>query len=528
MLLTVGDLWNEARPSFDVCIVGAGAAGITLALELIGTEISVCLLESGGLRYDDQAQELARGKSVGHPYYPLDECRDRWLGGTTNSWSGECRPLDDLDFRNRDWIANSGWPISRRSLDPYYERAQDICRLGPALYEDQTLATDKGAVVFRGAGSKAFKTSFFQYSPPTRFGLDYRRDLAAASNVFVFTQATALQVTSDEGAKRAISLSVARPDGATTRVAARYFVVAAGGLEVPRILLNSRSTLASGLGNRHGHLGRYFMEHIFVDNALGFTQGLPADEFPTLSRRFQCRGARMRGAVTPSLDFLTHGRLPNFCFRIGGLSSRSAGVGSLAILLENAMKGRPPPRAASHVRSALRDWPRIADFARRRISQKLFGRIGAEALFCHLVAEQVPSRESRVDLMPERDRLGQHRLQLDWRLGEDDHAHVDRACAAMATAFEQAGYQMVLRHSDAEDGGANGLIRGGRHHMGTARMSECEKTGVVDRHGRCHGMENLFVAGSAVFPTSGYANPTLTIVALAVRLAGHLRSHFRT
>jgi choline dehydrogenase-like flavoprotein len=528
MLLNVSDLWDETQPAFDLCIVGAGAAGITLALELIGTGLKVCVLESGGLSYDNRAQNLARGKNVGHPYYPLDECRDRWLGGTTNSWSGECRPLDDLDFQKRSWVPNSGWPIDRRTLDPDYEKAQEICQLGPTLYEDETLAKKKGAITLHGGDSNAFATSFFQYSPPTRFGIDYRRGLATAENVFVFTQVTTLQVNTDDCAKRAISVSVARPDGATTTVVARCFVLAAGGLEVPRILLNSSNTQASGLGNSYGHLGRYFMEHLFVDNVLGFIEGIPAGEFRLLSQRFQWQGARLRGALTPSPDFLTRAKLPNFCFRIAPLSSRSPAISSLATLVENVTKGRYPPRAGFHVRSALRDWRAIADFGWRRVSHKISGHSGAEALFCHLVAEQVPRRESRVSLSLDRDRFGQNCIELDWQISKDERKPIDKACAALVSAFDQAGYQQFFRQEAAEDGCAEIPIRGGRHHMGTARMSDCERTGVVDQHGRVHGVENLFVAGSAVFPTGGYANPTLTIVALAVRLARHLKDNLRT
>jgi len=527
MLLNVSDLWDETQPAFDICIVGAGAAGITLALELIGTQLKVCVLESGGLSYDNRAQELARGKNVGHPYYSLDESRDRWLGGTTNSWSGECRPLDDLDFQKRSWVPNSGWPIDRRTLDPDYEKAQEICQLGPTLYEDETLARNKGAITLHESDSNTFRTSFFQYSPPTRFGIDYRRDLETADNLFLFTQATTLQVNTDDCAKKAISVSVARPDGATTTVMARYFVLAAGGLEVPRILLNSRNTQASGLGNTYGHLGRYFMEHLFVDDVLGFVDRIPAGKFRLLSRRFQWQGARLRGAITPSPDFLTRAKLPNFCFRIATLSSRSPAIGSLAILVENVTKGRYPPRAASHVRSALRDWRAIADFGWRRVSHKISGHIGPEALFCHLVAEQVPHPESLVSLSLDRDRFGQNCIELDWQLSKDDRKHIDKACAALVSAFDQAGYQLFFRQKAAENGCAGSLIRGGRHHMGTARMSDCAKNGVVDQTGRLHGVENLFVAGSAVFPTGGYANPTLTIVALAVRLARHLKDGIR-
>ncbi len=528
MLLTVGDLWNEASPAFDVCIIGAGAAGITLALKLIDTGLRVGVLESGGLRYDKRTQELSRGKNVGLGYYPLDECRDRWLGGTTSSWTGECRPLDDLDFHSRDWIPNSGWPISPHALKPYYEKAQGICQLGPILYEDQILAKKQGSITLLSDGSTAFETSFFQYSPPTRFGFEYRRDLAAAGNVFVFTDATVLQVNADDRARKVISVSVARPDGATTTVAARYFVLASGGLEVPRILLNSRDAHPAGVGNGHGHLGCYFMEHIFVDNVLSFVQRVPAGEFRLLSRQFQWQGARVRGAITPSRDFLARAKLPNFCFRVGGLSNRSAGIGNLAILLENARKGRRPPRAASHIRSAFHDWRAIADFGRRRLSRRLFGGIDAETLFCHLVAEQIPSRESRVGLSLDRDRFGQNQIELNWSLSHSDRAHVDGACGALVSAFEHAGYRLAPQLGTGDNDDAERRVRGGRHHMGTARMSDCERTGVVDAHGQVHGMENLFIAGSAVFPTSGYANPTLTIVALAVRLADHLEECFKT
>ena len=178
----------------DICIIGAGAAGLTLAREFSGQEFRVCLLESGGLEFDAATQSLYQGKNAGPLQIELDTERIRYFGGTTNLWGGYCRPLDEEDFEERDWVPNSGWPFRRAELEPYYERAHRLCQLGPFNYNiDAWNSDDKNCSSPFNTGRLV--TKFFQLVPTEpddlrRFGRVYRDDIRSSPNTVSYTHLT--------------------------------------------------------------------------------------------------------------------------------------------------------------------------------------------------------------------------------------------------------------------------------------------------------------------------------------------------
>jgi choline dehydrogenase-like flavoprotein len=466
----------------DVCIVGAGAAGITIARELIGRPIRIVLLESGSLTPDAATQSLYAGDAIERPYFDLDTARSRYFGGTTNVWTGECRPLDAQDFEPRDWVPDSGWPFGLDELLPFYRKAQTVCQLGPYGY----IADD-----WRGRGVRpmAFESGriesyAFQYSPPTRFGEAYRREVRQAPNVVTYLGANVVELETPEAPQQVTAAKVACLAGTSFRVAARTFVLATGGIENARLLLLSDRVQSAGLGNGHDLVGRYFMEHIYLDAAAELLAHTGAiSDFYTSGHWVD--GTRMRGILGLSPELRRREQLTNYC----------------GVIVE------PGSRLLTRLRNTIAS-VRASSAPRR--------------YFVKNVMEQVPNPESRVTLGRERDRLGCRRPVLRWRLSSVDKATAHRAHAILGEELERSGIGRMTSSMGGDSDPWPISVRGARHHMGTTRMHADPRRGVVDADCRVHGIANLYVAGSSVFPTSGAANPTLTIVALALRLARRL------
>jgi choline dehydrogenase-like flavoprotein len=511
----------------DLCIIGAGAAGIALAREFAGRRTRVLVVEGGGLQADARSQDLYRGESIGPLPYDLASTRMRFFGGSTNCWTGYCAPLSALDLAPRPWVPYSGWPIGIEALAAHYPRAQQLLDLGRFDY------TTAG---FEGEGGSMLRfdparlvNRFWQRSPPSRFGPKFRAELAAAENVRILLDANAVELLADRDAKRVGGLRLATPDGTRALVRAHGFVLAAGGIENARLLLLSRSRQPQGLGNHHDLVGRFFMEHPFVlaatiapvgdagwvrdysDFALPGggrgTAGIgPSDEAQQRELTLDAIATLFAGRVDPNSGSQALGRLWEAFSRRELPGDWSEDVLRVLADLDDA---------AAAVYHELRDQPHPAPLLDA-------GRLN---LIVHV--EQAPDPENRVTLGEERDELGLPRARLRWGLGALERHTVERVSRLVAEEFGRLSLGR-LRYEDWLPPPAAGWpeVSIKCHHIGTTRMSDDPRRGVVDRDCRVHGIENLWIAGSSVFPTSGFANPTLTIVALTLRLAGMLRERF--
>ena len=471
----------------DLCIVGAGAAGITIARELAGRSLRVLVVESGGLKYDPRTQDLARGEVAAHAYPPLESARLRMFGGSTNHWSGWCRPLDAVDFEERVDVPGSGWPITRAELDRWYPKAHTLCQLGPFDYGAQYWSEASGSPLL-ALGAGPFETSIYQFSPPTHFGVAYRGDLARASNVRVLLHANVTRIETPEGGRAVRRLDVATLSGTRFAVQARRFVLACGGID------NARLLLASGLGERLPAIGRYFAEHPHAPVALAV---LPT-ETSVLYAGTQAEETRVRGALATTESL-----------------ARTQGVLRCAVTLDTYETDPYVDRKSAKESAAAELGFDVASVvgALEGSPRRVFA--------LYMRTEQAPNPSSRVTLAEERDPLGVPRARLEWRLGGLEQESFRRAVALLGGALGRAGTGRVFSRPDADLQFLAG-VGGGFHHMGTTRMGTDPRRSVVDRDSRVHGVANLYAAGSSVFATSGYANPTLTIVALALRLADHL------
>lgn len=518
MLLDFRDDAVASELQADVCVIGGGAAGIAIAREFISSGWSVVVLESGGLDLDREVQDLNKGTNA-RGDFTLHKSRFRLFGGTMLVWGGWCAPLDELDFQRRAWVPDSGWPITKQDLLPFYRRAQALCELGPYRYDvtdwpalaKTTLALDPAKLGHR----------LWQLSPPTNFGEVYRSELRQAGNVTVLLNATATEIVTGESAAAVSEVRFSSLLGRRGRVRARAYVVACGGIDTPRLLLLSNRVEPAGLANRQDLVGRFFMEHPHPD-AGGVMVSGDIGRFRSYVERMAA-GERIVLGLGPSADAQRRLRILNSSVAVNGelRFEPTEAWDSLTKLARAAGERRWPDSAGTHVYNVLRD---LDDVIREGYRRATHGPVSGYSFIAR--TETAPNPANRVTLAEERDALGLRRARLDWTVGALERRTVETTMRLVAAELGRLGIGRVrinelLLEDDAR--WSENLSWFG-HHMGTTRMSETAKTGVVNPDCRVHGIANLYVASSSVFPTSGFANPTLTILALALRLADHLKA----
>ena len=497
----------------DVCIIGAGAAGITLAKEFIGKPFRVCLLESGGFEFDEKTQDLYRGESVG-VHLPLNVMRLRYFGGSTNHWGNYCSPLDEIDFEAREWVPYSGWPFKKSHLNPFYQRAQAVCQLGPFTYDAEFWASRNSPRL--PFVDDCVSTSIFQTREPAiRFGTVYREEILKSGNITTMLHASVLNLETEYTGRTVNRLSVGRFQSKPFAVTAKVFILATGAIENARLLLTSNDVIRVGLGNQNGLVGRFFMSHAICSPALF----LPSDSLLPATLYMNSKPAldklRVTGHLTLSSETQRQHKLLNFNAVLSPVYVARAGLLSLKRLMSREFDS-----LAKDLKNIIGDMDGVAKATYWKIIK---GVIPVQAYSLTTALEQAPNPESRVSLSSERDPFSIPRVRIDWRLAPVDRWSLSRSLEVLATQLGRAGLGRLRIDLNDHDQSWPDVLRDAGHHIGTTRMHLDSKKGVVDEHCRVHGMSNLFVAGSSVFPTSGHANPTLTLVALALRLADRVK-----
>jgi len=493
----------------DLAIIGGGAAGITIAREFAGTGVSVTLIESGGFDFDADTQALYEGE-IGGVDYTLDGSRLRYFGGSTNHWGGWCRPLEKEDFEKRDWVPHSGWPITRADLDPYYQRAAVICQLHSTNFDEADKWPSDNPVEPMPLAGDEVMTRFFIYSPPTRFGEVYRKDIGNAENILCYLHSNVLEIVPTQDANVVDHLRVATLQGNGFTVKPKMVVLATGGIENARMLLLSNSVAKAGLGNQNDLVGRYFMEHPHIPYP---AEILITDEklVPAFYRTYTpVEKAIMRGCFMFTPQYL----------------ERTGRLGTVMTFYprEEVTRHHTPPKGDKDPVRLLD--PDYLQAIRSTTSEPAKGDALGWRFGIGCACEQAPNPDSRITLSEERDALGLQRTKLTWRLRGADATSLHQNVRALARAWGGWGEGRIrILFPDREEWTeAEGW---GNHHMGSTRMAADPKQGVCDADCRVHDMSNLYIAGSSVYPTTGTVNPTLTLVALAVRMADHLKARFK-
>jgi choline dehydrogenase-like flavoprotein len=481
----------------DLAIIGGGPAGISLALALAGAPFRVLLIESGGQQFDSATQRLYAGRETGVSYIPLENTRLRYFGGCSNHWGGWCRPLDPVDFEKRDWLRWSGWPFPRSDIEPYFARAQSLVEAGPFIYDNSKPWTKALGGPLR-LGNGGVYTTFFQFSKqqggilPTHFGERYANELKRIANLSVCLHGNVTGLRLAHDATSLARLEVATLSGTRFFVKPKTTVVATGGIETPRLLLASNDVMRAGVGNAHDLVGRFFADHPIPGQTatLVIFDGRIAPYYQLIQA---ANGTNFRAAFAPSDVFRRARGLPGALATVEG-EVQLDGVGRAALIETAGALGMDA--------SAMR----------------------AFTLGCGM--ELAPDPDRRLSLTSEKDALGMPRLKLDMRISDDDFARYRSTLKELGRQLLAARTGMVrlLHKSRAE---WLSVMDWGNHHMGTTRMHRDARQGVVDADMKVHGISNLYIAGSAVFPTYGASNPTLNLLALVLRLADHLKAGFR-
>ncbi len=516
----------------EVCIVGSGPAGMAIALELERAGVACVLLESGGHRRDEATADLNRGLSAQLGYDYGDGYRSRFLGGSSNCWGGFCRPWDEQAFWARDWVAGSGWPIGLAQLQAYYDRAAPFLQISQRNFLPETwqgIARQLGSRLERlPLDADGIEEILTQLSPPVRLGKIHRAHLDQSELIQTYLYANVVDLPLEEGAARVKAVKVKTLTGSTFSVSANRVVLAAGGIENPRLLLNANSQQCNGLGNRYGVVGRYFQDHprIFwgdVKLAAEYRHNPLYDlKFHCIADDLRIDGQRIGGQMRLPFSVQQREQLldAQVCFRstyvgesdglqpvLHRLRTRLTGKrGFVDGLLADSLKlGRHPYATLAYIAAHL------------TASRSAVRRVGLD-----IIVEPEPDPDSRLVLSDKIDALGLRRARIDWRLSDRVWRTFEQTAARISQTLEQHGIAQVLPDQRGPINPETTEYEGTYHHMGTTRMHESPRQGVVNADCRVHGVENLFIAGSSVFPTSSGNHPTMTLTALALRLADHL------
>jgi choline dehydrogenase-like flavoprotein len=486
---------NDSILNADICIVGAGAAGITMALQYINTPYRILLLEGGAISYDDKYQRLYQGKTTKNDKEDskyLISSRLRMFGGTTGHWNGFCRPFDDLDFEVRDWVPNSGWPISAPDLIPYYDAAAKLLQIKPF-----NLADDRTAIANRFLDDDTFTVKDYHVSPPTRFNEVYRKDLESASNIAVVLDASVVNINLEDNGEQVSSLDVASIYKTNKRVKfkARQFVLATGGIENAKVLLNSTDLQQKGIGNQNGIVGKYFLEHAEYNKPWNMTLALPNND-PAPFMFSPTPASRKTAAIMPTVQTQRQHKILNASgmlqtYKPESVNKNFTGISNAINYIDSLKASRSSPAPYQPYSIFLR-------------------------------TEMTPNENNHCYLVEEKDVFGNQQVALKYKVDE----LIDHTISAFAKILGvELGYKGIGRVNSYYTSGIHlTKMRNGWHHMGTTRMASSDQKGVVDSNCKVFGINNLYIAGSSVFATSSYANPTFTIVALALRLTKHIQS----
>ena len=491
--------------SYDLCIVGAGAAGITIAKEFANSRYNVSLVESGDFNFDNETQKLYEGKTKGNisqfaQYDVIDDfdylklSRLRYFGGTTNHWGGWCRPLDNIDFKYRDWVPDSGWPITKKELSPFYKRAEEITEINS--FEE----LEQRKFLWGKDNKLPICAPFFQFSK-VRFGNRYRDNITNAQNIDLYLNANLSNIALTDNRRRVNYLKLRSLNDKYAIIRADLVILACGAIENARILLNCKDDLPKGLGNENDLVGKYFMEHPHFykgGKLLTWSWDLP-HKFEKLFgqwhefRRRAIDGVMRNRVITLTEEAQEKHKLLNISFEVTNFA-------------ELNLKANPMADALANLSEFLLDPDKMFNYPFMPI--------------INIRAEQQPRKANSVSLSAEKDELGMQKVKLVNNITPQEIENYMKSLQILGKSLGLSSRNISRLQLNFNK---ESVINGAPHHMGTTRMSKNPSNGVVDINCKIHSLDNLFIAGSSVFPTVGYANPTFTIVALALRLSDHIK-----
>lgn len=504
----------------DVAVIGAGPAGITVAEQLAAAGHHVLLVEAAGRTHGRADDDALDGDGSGEPF-PLQASRHRGFGGTSTHWTVDTglrvRPLDAIDFRARPCRSGDAWPFSADELTIDYSRAYESIGLRPDDRPQRWFGDGSPSALAWAGGPQL---AMFQFAPHDCFTERYDR-VRDAALIDLLLHGTVLRLETGQTGDSVQRAAVSAAGGGEFGIAAGVFVLACGGIDNARLLLNSPGGNGCPIGNEHDNVGRYFMDHLSVDTGVLVPSGTADLASATFRQHTSASGDRYQPMLWLGGETIEREGIANAAFWVEEVDPRyrSAGVGA-ARSLRAALRGRPRRGVARHAARAVRGAPSIAAYAAGR-----FVPSGSRVVAMRIMTEQLPNRDSRIRLSDRRDALGMPRVDIDWKITADDLDVIVAHQQILGRLLAERGVATLTERFDPREHPSP--IMSNFHHLGTTRMDRDRRRGVVDVEGRVHSMTNVYVAGSSVFPTGGYLNPTLTIIALAFRTARAIAARMR-
>jgi len=515
------DVQRNSSLEADLCIIGGGAAGMAIARQFIDTNKKVILIESGAHSYNDKTQALYEFNNIGHPVRAQKGyiSRNRYLGGSTNTWHDGCLPLNPVDFEQRSWVPNSGWPIKYEDLELYYRDAAGFLKLPE--YDNFSNKRWRGYIKAAPANflenASGLEPEIFLFAnKPLNTRLAYAKSIKRSANVRILlnSNVTRLETIDNQSVLKLVHIGTL--GGNKFCVKATNYILACGGWENARLLLVSRGPDGKGLGNYHDNVGRYYNEHPkIIQGKIVPTDKSLLSPIMIWKRRINYKGY-MRVSMKLSAEIQKEHRLLNHYIQpIYPQSFREAISHSDAFIRKFNFSKDSIHRLAK-LSSSLLEYTDA--FERILFNMPLrFDSLGVVSHF-----EQIPNRESRISLSCDKDALGLNKLDVKLIVSTEEKDNMIRYHKVLDAILQGQNLGRLESGFGPPDADWPNLTDSS-HHIGTTRMSNDPKEGVVDKDCKVHGVANLFIASSSVFPTGGHVNPTLSIVAIALRLASHLK-----
>lgn len=503
---------SAAQPA-DVCIVGAGAAGIVLAIELVRQGKHVLLLEGGGPTVEDPSQDPYRSEIVGLPHNGVHVGRFRAKGGTTTRWGGQILELDDADFVHREWVPGSGWPISKQELAPFYSRAIQLEGLANATLSDQAVWRELN---LKQPAFPDLEPFFSRWCPEPDFSRLHRQLLESSPKIDLWLHANAVALVRESS--RILGIKTRTLSGIEATFHAHQYVFALGGIESCRFFLQPEPSEKPW--NRSGLLGRHFQDHIIAPAAT--LQPLNAAAFHKIFDNIFSRGFKYQPKLRLSPHIQAQQQTLNVAAMILYLGDTEAIAGQLKTTARKLLGGKWRQASTSEIFTLFRHSPLLA----RQIYRYSFRHRAyvdpKSRIELGVHTEQDPLSKSSITLSESRDSLGMFRTRLDWQVSGNEIESIRTFVKVAQKSL--ASVARVIPHPDLDsDDRFRPNCGDNYHHMGGMRLSSSPSEGVVDLNLRLHGMDNGYVCSAAVYPNSGFSNPTHTLLALAIRLADHLK-----
>lgn len=508
----------------DICIIGAGVAGIVLANELISSGNKIILLESGNEAFEQGLQDLYQSEDIPEYFPDTTQSRLRMLGGSSNHWENSTERFDPIDFKKRNWVENSGWPIEYSEVEKHYLKAEDYCGVHADGYN---LADWEKKLSFKDLceNSDAIDSAIVKVAlPPTRFFDKYGGNLNQSGSVKVIKNANLTDLDFNTESQRVTQVTFKSNIAIAHHVTASIFILCMGGIENARMLLIFNEKYSNKLGNRYDNVGRYFMEHPVIRAA----QFYPYENtLPDLYAGVYYDQRLVKGRLKLKEKTQYKHQTNNLRLRLVRSSKRvlSDGISSMHILSDEIGEGRVPDGFGAHIVNVLADIDLIADSVIRKTTDNILNSSADDYGGYQVLAmiEQSPDYNNRITLGKARDRFNLKRTNIEWSVTESDKNMAWASLRLLATdsGLHQYGRVRLLRERESRIWGSQ--LGFSQHHMGATRMSHSEKEGVVDGQAKVYGTKNLYIGGSSVFPTGGHVPPTLTIVAMAIKMANDLK-----